>query len=112
MAHDVTMADRAGNADLACEQAGRVDNAPEPVDLELPRGWLCRLELRRVPDGAYTGRAELSCPHGVRRCLLLILPQPCREAALERLKFRARHFIDGWSNGAQGEGTSLGLIGR
>ena len=66
------------------------------TDLDLPEGWRCRVELQRTPEGAYVGKAELREGH-VQRCVLVIAQQSTREAALERVKCRARQFIQEWN---------------
>jgi len=66
------------------------------VQLDLPPDWSCRLELQQTADGAYAGKAELR-EGAAQRCVLVIAQQPSREAALERLKFRAEYFIQEWA---------------
>jgi len=66
------------------------------IDLDLPEGWRCWVELQLTPEGAYFGKAELR-EGRVQRCVLVIAQQPTREAALERVKCRAHQFIQEWS---------------
>jgi len=66
------------------------------ANLGLPEGWSCWLELQQTAEGAYAGKAELR-EGAAQRCVLVISQQPSREAALERLKFRAEYFIQEWA---------------
>lgn len=65
------------------------------IDLDLPEGWSCWLELQQSPEGAYSGKAELREGNDPR-CVLVIAQQPNREALIERLKFRADYFVGEW----------------
>lgn len=65
------------------------------IDIDLPEGWSCWLELQQSPEGAYSGKAELREGHE-RRCVLVIAQQPTREAVIERLRFRADYFVGEW----------------
>ena len=70
------------------------------MDLNLPEGWSCWVELQTL-EGAYFGKAELR-QGNTQRCILVIAQQLTREAALERLKCRAEHFIQEWSDRSKG----------
>ncbi|MDQ0083851.1 hypothetical protein J2W35_004217 [Variovorax boronicumulans] len=68
----------------------------DPVDFNLPEGWTCRLDLKETLEGTYAGKAELRQGR-VQRCVFVLTQQPSREAALERVRFRARYFVDEWT---------------
>uniref|UniRef100_UPI000D37E1C0 hypothetical protein n=1 Tax=unclassified Variovorax TaxID=663243 RepID=UPI000D37E1C0 len=70
---------------------------PERPDFDLPEGWTCWVELTQAPEGTFGGKAELRQGR-VQRCVFVLAQQPTREAALERVKFRARHFVDEWAS--------------
>ncbi|MET3494683.1 hypothetical protein [Variovorax boronicumulans] len=63
--------------------------------IEVPAGWACWVELVRTHHGSYAGFAQLSHA-GVPRCALVITQQLSWEAALERTKVRADHFVRQW----------------
>ncbi|WPG38343.1 hypothetical protein [Variovorax sp. EBFNA2] len=65
------------------------------IDLDLPAGWSCWLELQQSSEGTCSGKAELREGHEPR-CVLIIAQQPNREAVIERLKFRADYFVGEW----------------
>jgi hypothetical protein len=67
------------------------------IDLNLPEGWSCWVELQQTLEGAYFGKAELRQGY-TQRCVLVIAQQLTREAVLERLKCRAEHFILEWNS--------------
>jgi hypothetical protein len=67
----------------------------ETTDFELPEGWTCWVDLEQAPEGTFAGKAELRQGR-VQRCVFVLAQQPSREAALERVKFRARYFVDEW----------------
>ena len=73
----------------------------EPSPFDLPDDWSCIVELVDAPDGASSGKAELQELRQTR-CVFVVTRQPSREAALERLKFRAHHFIEEWDHGRVG----------
>lgn len=62
------------------------------LDIDVPEGWACRMDLTRTPCGTYVGIAELSF-HGAQRCSLVITQQLSWDGALERAKLRANHFV-------------------
>lgn len=64
-------------------------------DFDLPEGWTCQVDLKKAPEGTYAGKAELRQGR-VQRCVFVLAQQPSREAALERVRFRARFFVDEW----------------
>lgn len=64
-------------------------------DFDLPEGWTCSMDLKEAPEGTYAGKAELRQGR-VQRCVFVVAQQPSREAALERVRFRARYFVDEW----------------
>jgi len=68
----------------------------EPAQFELPDEWTCSIELRNCVDGGCAGTAEMRQGREVR-CLLVVAMLPSREEALERMRFRADHFIRDWS---------------
>lgn len=63
--------------------------------IQVPAGWACWVELVRTQHGTYAGLAELSHA-GIPRCALVITQQLSWEAALERTKVRADHFVRQW----------------
>ena len=63
--------------------------------IEVPAGWTCWVDLVRTQHGTYAGLAELSFGN-VPRCALVITQQASWEAALERTKVRADHFVRQW----------------
>lgn len=64
-------------------------------DLDLPDGWTCWLELNQNNEGTCYGKAELRQGRETR-CVFVLAQQSTRQAVLERLQFRADHFIDEW----------------
>jgi hypothetical protein len=68
----------------------------DPADFNLPEGWTCRVDLEETLEGTYTGKAELRQGR-VQRCVFVLTQQPSRDAALERVRFRARYFVDEWT---------------
>ena len=65
------------------------------LDIHVPEGWACWIELARTPHGTYAGFAELS-HQGIARCALVITRQLSWEAAVERATVRADHFVRQW----------------
>lgn len=65
------------------------------LDIAVPAGWKCWIELKRTPSGTYAGIAELSLS-GIPRCALVITQQLSWDAALERATLRADHFVRQW----------------
>lgn len=78
---------------------------PTRIDLDLPAGWSCWLELQPSSEGTYSGKAELR-EGSEPRCVLVIAQQPSREAVIERLKFRADYFVGEWRLRQGGEGAA------
>ncbi|MBJ2155208.1 hypothetical protein [Variovorax sp. IB41] len=66
------------------------------LDIHVPEGWACWIELARTHHGTYAGLAELS-QHGVARCALVITQQLSWESAVERATLRADHFVRQWT---------------
>lgn len=75
----------------------------ELPDFDLPEGWTCWVDLTQAPEGTYTGKAELRQGRE-QRCVFVLAQQPSREAALERVRFRAKYFVDEWVIRTQGGG--------
>lgn len=67
-----------------------------PLAIDLPAPWTGSLKLEQTPSGAYVGMARLSLG-GVPRCVLVITPQLSWEAAMERVRLRASHFVSEWT---------------
>jgi hypothetical protein len=65
------------------------------LDIHVPEGWACWIELARTPHGTYAGFAELS-HQGIARCALVFTRQLSWEAAVERATMRADHFVRQW----------------
>lgn len=65
------------------------------LDLRVPEGWTCWVELMRTPSGTYAGIAELSLS-GIPRCALVITQQLSWDAAVARATLRASHFVRQW----------------
>lgn len=63
--------------------------------IDLPAGWTCLIELQMGADGHFSGSADLQF-EGKKRCALFVAAQPNEAAALERIAFRSRYFIDEW----------------
>lgn len=60
--------------------------------IDLPEGWTCLLELKQMPDGTFSGKAELR--RGRRtRCVLVLTQCPTRDAALDLFQSRAQNYI-------------------
>ena len=72
-------------------------------DFDLPEGWTCWVDLKEAPEGTYTGKAELRQGRE-QRCVFVLAQQPSREAALERVRFRAKFFVDEWVTRPQNSG--------
>ena len=70
-------------------------NVPTPLAIDLPDHWTGSFKLRQTPSGTYVGMASLSLG-GVQRCVLVITEQLSWDAALERAKLRAGHFVKEW----------------
>lgn len=64
--------------------------------IDLPDPWTGSLKLEQTPSGAYVGMARLSLG-GVPRCVLVITPQLSWDAAMERVRLRASHFVREWT---------------
>lgn len=69
---------------------------PTPVAIDLPDKWTGSFRLKRTPSGTYVGIARLSLG-GVQRCVLVITQQSSWDAALDRAKLRAGHFVREWA---------------
>jgi hypothetical protein len=67
------------------------------IDLDLPEGWSCSVELQQTPEGAYVGKAALRQGH-TQRCVLVIAQQLTQEAAITRMKYQAGQFIEDWNS--------------
>lgn len=65
------------------------------LDIEVPEGWACWIELARTPKGTYAGLVELSLA-GIPRCALVITQQLSWDAAIQRATLRADHFVRQW----------------
>lgn len=63
---------------------------------DLPNGWACWLELTKAPEGGFSGKGELRQGHATR-CVFILTQHPTRDAAVERLRVRAKDFIADWS---------------
>ena len=63
--------------------------------IDLPDQWTGSFKLTQTPAGAYVGMARLSLG-GIPRCVLVITPQLSWDAAMERVRLRAGHFIKEW----------------
>ncbi|WP_143094003.1 MULTISPECIES: hypothetical protein [unclassified Variovorax] len=50
--------------------------------IDLPEGWTCLLELKQLPDGAFSGKAELRQRRRTR-CVLVLTQCATQEAALD-----------------------------
>lgn len=62
--------------------------------IDLPEGWTCLLELKQMPDGTFSGKADLR--QGRRtRCVLVLTQCPSRDAALDLFQLRAHNYIGG-----------------
>lgn len=68
---------------------------PPRLDLDVPEGWSCWMELTRTPDGSYSGVADLAL-RGVHRCYLVITRQRSRDEAVQRATVRADHYVRQW----------------
>ena len=66
------------------------------LDITLPEGWTCWVELQQTLEGDYFGKAEIRQGNS-QRCVLVIAQQLTREAVLERVTYRAEHFIQEWN---------------
>jgi hypothetical protein len=66
-----------------------------PLAIDLPEHWTGSFRLTQTPTGTYVGMARLSLG-GVPRCVLVITPQLTWDAAMERVKLRAGHFVREW----------------
>jgi hypothetical protein len=67
------------------------------LDIHVPEGWTCWIELTRTPKGTYAGIAELSL-FGIPRCALVITQQLTWDAVVERATARADHFVRQWTS--------------
>ena len=65
------------------------------LDIDVPEGWTCWVELTRTPKGTYAGFAQLSLC-GIPRCALVITQQLSWDSAVERATTRADHFVRQW----------------
>jgi len=68
-----------------------------PLAIDLPEHWTGTFKFLQTATGAYVGMARL-CMGGVVRCVLVITPQTSWEAAMERVRLRAGHFIREWNS--------------
>lgn len=75
------------------------------LDIEVPEGWTCWIELTRTPSGTYAGIAELNL-RGVHRCALVITQQLSWDAARDRATLRAGHFVKQWTPGGHAGGEA------
>lgn len=75
--------------------------------VDLPTGWKCFIELKQSPDGNFSGSADLEF-EGQKRCALIVAAQPTEVAALERIAFRSRYFIDEWTRRPHSGETEFG----
>ena len=66
-----------------------------PLAIDLPDPWTGSFKLTQTATGAYVGMARLSLD-GIPRCVLVITPQLTWDAAMERVRLRASHFIREW----------------
>lgn len=65
------------------------------LDIDVPEGWACWIDLVCTPRGTFAGIAELSLD-GFPRCALVITQQLTLEAAVQRATVRADHFVRQW----------------
>jgi hypothetical protein len=65
------------------------------LDIPVPEGWTCWIEIVRTEHGTYAGMAELTF-RGMQRGAVVLMRHPTRDAAAERAAVRADHFIRQW----------------
>lgn len=75
------------------------------LDIEAPEGWTCWIDLTRTPSGTYAGIAALNL-RGVQRCALVITQQLSWDAAIDRARLRAGHFVKQWPPGGPAGGEA------
>jgi hypothetical protein len=85
----------------------------ELLDLNLPVGWTCWLELTSSADGAFSGKAELRHDRETR-CVFLLAQKSSRAEVLKRLQLRADEFFDEWQARISGDSnqSTVGSDGR
>lgn len=65
------------------------------LDIPVPEGWACWMDIARTRHGSYAGFAELS-HQGIALCALVITQQLSWESAVQRATLRADHFVRQW----------------
>lgn len=62
------------------------------LDLDAASDWHCQVRIQRNPDDSYDSKAEI-CRDGKPCCVLVTLNQPTKEAALDKVRLRARDYV-------------------
>ena len=62
------------------------------LDLDLPRGWDCRVELKRNVDCSFNSKVEIR-RHGMACCVVIQLNQPTQEEAMQKLAASVRAYL-------------------